>query len=37
MIGEYLASLFEEVKDRPLYLIYKSYGINEEKQPIPKE
>jgi glycosyltransferase involved in cell wall biosynthesis len=29
MIGEYLANLFEEVKDRPLYLVYKSHGLND--------
>lgn len=28
VIGEYLASLFLEAKNRPIYLIYKSYGMS---------
>ena len=30
MIGEYLAGLFEEVKQRPLYLIYETRGFEQD-------
>ncbi len=30
MIGEYLAGLFEEVKQRPLYLIYETRGFDQD-------
>lgn len=30
VIGEYLASLFMEAKNRPVYLIYERYGFDED-------
>ena len=35
ILGEYIGRLFTEVKQRPMYLIDKSFGFAEENQPGP--
>ncbi|MGV7065438.1 glycosyltransferase family 2 protein [Bacillus velezensis] len=31
MIGEYIGRIYDEAKDRPLYIVQKAYGIKNEK------
>lgn len=31
MIGEYIGRIYDEAKDRPLYIVQKSYGLENRK------
>ena len=31
VIGEYIGQIFDEVKDRPAFLVHETLGLNEEK------
>ncbi len=37
ILGEYLARIYDEVKDRPLYLVARAYGFIGENDPLDQE
>ena len=32
LLGEYLARIYDEVKQRPLYIVHKRYGIDKKDE-----
>ena len=31
LMGEYIGRIYEEIKDRPLYIVSEAYGFSQEK------